>query len=166
MVDFTDETPVADGELKADDGLAIEPKVIDGNSPEFAEFLKKSIEHAATVPPMGTVYVHRDGNAIDVCLDTKANYYGEWIAGEGADICLYRDRDTKKIVGAHLPFYMDTIAVDVQDGIKLIARRHDDKLALLREWLNAEISSKPTQPYMGQKTLKKMKELGLIPVEG
>lgn len=143
------------------DGVAIESTAIDGNSPEFEEFLKQSMAHAATVPPMGTIYVHRDGNAIDVHLDTKANYYGEWIAGEGADICLYRDQETKKVVGAHLPFYMDTLAVDVEDGIKLIAGRYDDKLAELRAWLNADIAAK-RKWFVAERTIKKMKELGLI----
>jgi hypothetical protein len=51
------------------------------------------------------------------------------------------------------------------DG-EMTAKWYDAKLAELRAWLNAEIARKPTQPYMGQRTLKKIKELGLISAEG
>lgn len=134
--------------------------------PPGMEAILKAASEAALKPPCGSIYIHSDGKSMDVTLNTHANYYGEWIKGEGGDICLYRDQETKKVVGAHLPFYLDEIIVGAEDGIKLTVPRYDDKLSALRDWLNAEIAAKPMQPYMAQKTLKKMKELGLIYAEG
>jgi hypothetical protein len=57
----------------------------------------------ASVPPSTTLYMNHEGCSIELLIDNKANYYSEWIPGEGADIALLRDRDTKRVVGIHLP---------------------------------------------------------------
>ena len=44
-------------------------------------------------------------------MNTKTNHYGDWIKGEGADICLYRDMETNKVVGCHLPLYQKNLIV-------------------------------------------------------
>jgi len=55
--------------------------------------------------------VHREGRAVELMLDTHSHYNGEWIPGEGADICLYRDIDTGKVMGVRLPLYCDRLSV-------------------------------------------------------
>lgn len=68
-------------------------------------------EQAAKVPAMMTFDVDFRSSAVELILDTKANYYGEWIKGEGGDICLYRDQETKKVVGCYLPLYQKKLLV-------------------------------------------------------
>lgn len=87
---------------------------------DFAEFMKRAAEEMKDVPESASVLIHSDGNAIQIHLTNKSNYYGEWIKGEGADICLYRDRETNRVVGCMLPLYVDTVHVGVVgDKIKL-----------------------------------------------
>ena len=57
------------------------------------------------------ISVSNEGKSVELILDTAHPYYGEWIAGEGGDICLYRDRDTNKVVGCHLPLMCDRLSV-------------------------------------------------------
>ena len=40
---------------------------------------------------------------VDFVLDTGISTLGEWIPGEGADMCLWREQDTHRIVGVRLP---------------------------------------------------------------
>ena len=58
-----------------------------------------------------SIYVSRDGNALDICLDTSVNYYGDWIKGEGGDISLYRDQENDKVAGAHLPLHAQKLVI-------------------------------------------------------
>jgi hypothetical protein len=69
-------------------------------------------QRTASLPkPIASVYASSDGNSLDVTLDTTKADYSEWIPGEGGDIGLHRDRDTKKVAGAHLPLYAKTLIV-------------------------------------------------------
>lgn len=43
-------------------------------------------------------------------------HYEDPIKGEGADICLYRAMDDRRIIGARLPFYPELTRV-VVDGV-------------------------------------------------
>ena len=70
---------------------------------DFARVLLEGCEEAAKVPPCASLLINEPGGSIELLIDTKADYYSEWIKGEGADICLYRERDTEKVVGVHLP---------------------------------------------------------------
>ena len=72
---------------------------------EFAELLKTGMAEAASVPPCTSLLMDEQGGAVELLTDTKAIYYGEWIKGEGADICLYRERETGRIVGCRLPMH-------------------------------------------------------------
>lgn len=60
--------------------------------------------------------VHELGHAVELCLNTQSTFNGEWIPGEGADICLHRDIDTGKIVGCRLPLMCKRLVVQVNGG--------------------------------------------------
>lgn len=58
-----------------------------------------------------TLHVSEDGSAVTLYTDTALDTYGEWIKGEGADICLYRCRETDMVVGVRLPLRRKNLAV-------------------------------------------------------
>ena len=64
-----------------------------------------------TEPKIASIYVHRDGKAIDVSLDTHEAFYSDWIKGEGGDISLYRSQETNKVVGAFVPLYAQRLVI-------------------------------------------------------
>lgn len=78
---------------------------------EFAEQIKKMAALAKNKPPVMSLLIDEEGVCVDLVLDTTRSYYGDWIKGEGGDICLYRDMDTKKVVGCHLPLYQRSLMV-------------------------------------------------------
>ena len=49
-----------------------------------------------------TVMVDNEHQAIEMFLE-NVSYYGDWIEGEGADICLYRSVDGDHLIGCRLP---------------------------------------------------------------
>jgi hypothetical protein len=55
------------------------------------------------------VSICEDSQAVEMFTDTEAEYYGDWIEGEGADICLYRARETDRVIGVRLPFKENSI---------------------------------------------------------
>jgi hypothetical protein len=77
---------------------------------EFLAYLNKAIAASADKEPACTVYVCIDSNAIEIITDPTAASHGEHIKGEGADICLYRDIDTGKVVGCRLAMYQKKVA--------------------------------------------------------
>ncbi len=79
---------------------------------DFAEWLKEIAATAKDRPPTMALFISEEGQSVSLILDSSKAYYGEWIKGEGGDICLYRDRETKKVVGCHLPLYQRRLAVD------------------------------------------------------
>jgi len=70
---------------------------------------RKATEHLAK--PIASIDVSKGGRAIEVFIDTQRDYYGDWIEGEGADICLHRERETERVVGARLPCYAKTLMI-------------------------------------------------------
>lgn len=68
----------------------------------------------------------KDGKDIEIILDCESNYYGEWIKGEGADICLYRDRETHRVVGACLPCYAKSASIWTSGLDEVSLRRGED----------------------------------------
>jgi hypothetical protein len=75
------------------------------------EEFEKLITGAAAKPPMMTLEVDEESSLVELILDTKRSTYGEWIKGEGGDICLYRDMETNKVVGCRLPLYQKKLMV-------------------------------------------------------
>ena len=57
------------------------------------------------------VYHCKDSRSVELVTNTDANVVAEWIPGEGADIALYRDRETGKVVGVRLEAYGDELQV-------------------------------------------------------
>jgi hypothetical protein len=78
---------------------------------ELTKKLKAAFERAKAVPSCTSILIDKDSDTLDIVLDTKASIVGEWMPGEGADICLYRDRETGRVVGCHLPLYHKKVKV-------------------------------------------------------
>ena len=56
------------------------------------------------LPEKVIIFHNKEGNCLEVFTD-NCKYYGQWIEGEGADICLYRAFGSDKLIGINLPFY-------------------------------------------------------------
>lgn len=79
---------------------------------QLEQMARESTELTKDWPrPIASVFVNREGRALDINLDTSKDDYNEWIPGEGGDIGLDRDRDTNKVNGARLPLYAKTLIV-------------------------------------------------------
>ena len=81
-----------------------------GLGTELAKLLKDA--EVGTPVKANVVCVHSSSQAIELLTDISVATYGEWIEGEGADICLLRDVDTKKVVGVRLPTKFRGVLVD------------------------------------------------------
>lgn len=77
---------------------------------DLAKFLAKARKKVG--PPCMAIYIDEENGTIDLVLDTSRPVYGEWIKGEGGDICLYRDRESKKVMGCHLPLYQTKLIIN------------------------------------------------------
>lgn len=100
---------------------------------DFAEFIKAACEQAeqstAHLPrPIASVWVSLEGQAIEIRLATEGSDYSEWIEGEGGDICLLRDLETHRVVGARLPLYARTLMLSCGDAdVTFNIPQKDDK---------------------------------------
>lgn len=86
----------------------------------IAELQEKYPPPSEDLKPIASIIVSRDGNSMDVCLDTSLSTYGEWIKGEGGDISLTREQETNKLAGAHLPLYAKTLMI-AGDNFEMIS---------------------------------------------
>ena len=75
---------------------------------DFAEFLKAAVAEGR--PPCTSLYICHEGQAVELHIDRTCDY-GDWIKGEGADICLYRELDTNHVVGVRLPLRHERLVV-------------------------------------------------------
>jgi len=84
-----------------------------GEDPPGAGYAKmlKRLEELPPKPPATLLLMDEPGHSVELMLDTERSYYGEWIRGEGGDICLYRDRETDKVIGCCLPMYQKELRV-------------------------------------------------------
>lgn len=81
-------------------------------NPFADEEFKKLLEEAANAPRAMTLDVDEESKSVELFLDNKSgSYYAEWIVGEGADICLYRDQTTDHVIGCRLPLYCSNLRV-------------------------------------------------------
>jgi uncharacterized protein (DUF433 family) len=87
--------------------------------PTLIEILKAGVEECRKYETCMALHVSEDGKSVDLVLDTSRAYYGEWIKGEGADICLYRDMDTNEVVGCHLPLMDRKLVVSHRGPFRL-----------------------------------------------
>jgi len=97
------------------------------NADELAERLNEAVNESRQYHTCMALHASRDGLSVDLLLDTGSNSYSEWIPGEGGDICLYRDRQTNKVVGCHLPLYNERLMVHYDGPIRINAgfRRYE-----------------------------------------
>lgn len=86
---------------------------------DLAEFLKELAADAENYEPCMSLHVCEHGQSVELMLGLHDEYYGEWINGEGADICLYRSELTGKVVGVHLPLYNRKLAVFHDGPVKI-----------------------------------------------
>ena len=82
-------------------------------SDQLSEFLEDAQAECDLRSRSGVMclLVNEEGHSVELILDTNVNYYGDCIKGEGADICLYRDMETHKVVGCRLPLYQKELIV-------------------------------------------------------
>lgn len=92
----------------------------------LAEAIASAAEHANEYETCMGLYVSEDGKSVELLLDTARDYWGEWIPGEGGDICLYRDRETNKVMGVHLPLYNERLCVHYRGPIRIAGFRRSD----------------------------------------
>jgi hypothetical protein len=81
---------------------------------KYLDFLAELSKNYQSCP---SIYIDKESESLEILLDPSANYYSDWIKGEGADISLYRDRETNKVIGARLPFYDTKLSIYYRDGI-------------------------------------------------
>ena len=76
---------------------------------------KSPVKRADRTMNTTSVYLCLDSNAIEVHLCNEQSH-GEHIKKEGADIVLYRSRETGKATGCRLPTYLPGITVSAGDS--------------------------------------------------
>lgn len=88
-------------------------------SQELADFLKEAIEESKKYETCMALTVHEEGDAVELILDTGVSTYGQWIKGEGADICLYRCQETDRVIGCRLPLMKRNLSVFHEGPLKI-----------------------------------------------
>lgn len=83
--------------------------------------LAKLIEEAKGYMPCMSLRVSESGLSVELVLDTNVATYGEWISGEGGDICLLRCNDTHRVIGCHLPLMNRRLSVQHDGPIRINA---------------------------------------------
>jgi len=74
---------------------------------EFAK-LSAAVE---VLPPVMSLLIDEQSDSVELLLDTKRDFYDDWFEGGDRHICLYRDRETKRVVGCCLPLYQRELRV-------------------------------------------------------
>ena len=82
---------------------------------DLAKFIEAAIEESRKLTehlpkPIMALWVSGEGDSVDLMLDNTRDTYSDWIPGEGADIGLTREQETKRVYGAHLPLYAKSIS--------------------------------------------------------
>ena len=90
-------------------------------SEAFIKILDRAIAESAKYQSCMSLHVQEDGQRVTLLLDTSLDTYHEWIPGEGADIGLIRDRETKKTVGIDLPLLNHRLCVHHDGPIRINA---------------------------------------------
>jgi hypothetical protein len=83
------------------------------------QLIDEAIEECKKYKTCMALTVSNNGGAVELLLDTSRDTYGEHIAGEGADICLYRDTETGKVVGVRLPLMKQELSVFHDGPLKI-----------------------------------------------
>ena len=82
---------------------------------ETDEWIEDMLAIARDATPCMALYVDEESKSVELLLDSTSNYTAEHIPGEDGDICLYRDSDTGRIVGALFPLKQSRLVVNGLD---------------------------------------------------
>jgi hypothetical protein len=111
----------------------------------FDHLMKELMEEAKQYEPSMSLYIDEDSKSVELIVDPTVSHYGDWIKGEGADICLLRCHETNKVVGVHLPLYNNKLSVfhkgeiRINDGFKKeTMTKTNPTVELLNKLLNAD----------------------------
>jgi FtsZ-binding cell division protein ZapB len=63
--------------------------------------------------------VEEDARTVELITDTQLNTHAEWIPGEGADICLYREQSSNRVVGVCLELGSERLEVYHQGSLRV-----------------------------------------------
>jgi hypothetical protein len=77
------------------------------------------VEESKKYKACAGIWIDKENDRIELLLDTTALTYGEWIPGEGADICLLRCHKSRKVIGVNLPLYQTDFSIFHTDGIRV-----------------------------------------------
>ena len=66
-----------------------------------------------------SLIVNQGRNVVDLVLETELDHYLDWIKGEGADIGLFRCRETKRVVGVCLPLLRNNLTIHHDGPIRI-----------------------------------------------
>lgn len=83
---------------------------------DFESKLLEALSGREKEPLCTSLIVNEVGGAVTLYVDTDTSDYGEHIPGEGADICIFRDRETNKVVGVRLPLKYRRLVVSHPNG--------------------------------------------------
>ena len=83
------------------------------------DFLKYLEEQSKKYRPCASLWIDKESDRLELILDTSKSTYSEHIKGEGADISLYRDNETNKVIGVSLPLYQTDFSIFHTDGIRV-----------------------------------------------
>ncbi len=108
-----------------DDDSASEGPAQIGDS--LAKFLLEAEEKAKKNKTCMAIYVCQESHSVELLLDTGVSTYGDWIKGEGADICLIRCQETHKVYGVRLPLYNERLLVQYDGPIRVNAPFRKDE---------------------------------------
>ena len=90
-------------------------------STSLGDMLKAMAEAAKGFEPCMSLVVSKDGQHVELCLDTSLSTVSEWIPGEGGDISLTRCGVTGRVVGVLLPLLRDNLSVHHDGPIRINA---------------------------------------------
>jgi hypothetical protein len=82
---------------------------------DWESFVEESKKYKACAG----LWIDKENDRIELVLDTSAATYGEWIPGEGADICLLRCHKSRKVIGVNLPLYQTDFSIFHTDGVRV-----------------------------------------------
>ena len=82
------------------------------------DFLNELAKLAESYESCMSLWVDEESKSVELLLD-RSNVYGDWIPGEGSDICLLRDQETHKVKGVRLPLYNSKLSVSHKGPLRI-----------------------------------------------
>lgn len=88
-------------------------------SQALADRLEELLAEAGQYETCMALHVDEEGGAVELILDTGIATYGDWIEGEGPDICLLKCQETHRVVGCRLPLRTNKLVVAHHGPLKI-----------------------------------------------